>query len=247
MNKKRFLKILILFILLIICVILILASGYKIISWLKDNNRNKEIIDTIHEKAVVLDKNNKYNVDLQELRRINSETVGWIKLENTNIEYPIVQTTDNSFYLNHSFDKSYNEAGWIFADYRNNLDGTDKNIVIYGHNRRDGSMFDSLKKVLTDEWYNNEENMKVHVIIGDEEQEYIIFSAYKIKKEDYYLTTHFNNDNEYQAYINRAKEKSIKNFNIDVGIDDKLITLSTCANDNNYRVVLHAKKMDFDF
>lgn len=69
-------------------------------------------------------------MDLQELRRINPETVGWIKLENTNIEYPIVQTTDNSFYLNHSFDKSYNEAGWIFADYRNKLDGTDKNIVI---------------------------------------------------------------------------------------------------------------------
>ena len=89
MNKKRYLKILILFILLIICVILILISGYKIIIWSKDNNRNKEIIDTIHEKAVVIDKNNKYNVDLQELRRINPETVGWIKLENTNIEYPL--------------------------------------------------------------------------------------------------------------------------------------------------------------
>ena len=59
-------------------------------------------------------------------------------------EYPVVKGTNNSFYLNHCFDKSNNSAGWIFADYRNKFDNTDKNIVIYGHNMRDGSMFGSM-------------------------------------------------------------------------------------------------------
>lgn len=104
-------------------------------------------------------------------------------------------------------------------------------------------MFDSLNNILEDDWNSNEENTIIHIIIGDEEQEYIIFSAYKIQKETYYLTTHFINDNEFQEYINRAKVKSIKNFNVDVSLKDKLITLSTCANNKNFRVVVHAKKI----
>lgn len=138
-----------------ICICLIIISSYKIIMWSKDNNHNKKIMHNIYERAIVIEKNNKRHVDMQELRKINRDTVGWIKLENTNIEYPIVQTSDNRFYLDHSFDKSYNKAGWIFADCSNKLDGSDKNIVIYGHNRRDGSMFDSLNNILEDDWNSN--------------------------------------------------------------------------------------------
>ena len=71
-----------------------------------------------------------------------SQTVGMCKAFYD--EYPVVKGSNNSFYLNHCFDKSYNSAGWIFADYRNKFDNTDKNIVIYGHNMRDGSMFGSM-------------------------------------------------------------------------------------------------------
>ena len=77
------------------------------------------------------------------------------------MEYPVVRSTNNSFYLNHSFDKSKNLAGWIFADYKNKFDNTDKNIVIYGHNMRDDSMFGSLKNILNSDWYDNEENTNI--------------------------------------------------------------------------------------
>ena len=74
---------------------------------------------------------------------------------------------NNDFYLKHSFDKKYNAAGWIFADYRNKLDGSDKNIVVYGHNRQNGTMFSSLRNIL---------NQIIHNII------YIMLNYYNIKK-----------------------------------------------------------------
>ena len=88
-----------------------------------------------------------YELDFNKLFSVNNETVGWISVPNTSINYPVAKTNDNSFYLNHSFDKSKNTAGWIFADYRNSFNGQDKNIIVYGHNRMDSSMFATLKNL----------------------------------------------------------------------------------------------------
>jgi len=236
-GKKAFL-----YIVCSICVILIIISIYNIISWQKDNFYNQQIMKKIKEN-VEIDNTNKPNIDIAGLSAINSECVGWINVKGTNIQYPIVQTTNNEYYLKHSFDKSYNRAGWIFADFRNILDGTDKNIVIYGHNRKDGSMFGSLKNVLKKDWQDNKENRIITLMIGNELYEYEVFSVYSIEKEEYYLKTQFNNEEEYKNYLNRAKSKSVLDFQIDVSIKDKIITLSTCANNNNYRVVVHAKEV----
>ena len=159
------------------------------------------------------------------------------------MEYPVLRATNNSFYLNHSFDKSKNSAGWIFADYRNKFDGTDKNIIIYGHNMRDDSMFGSLKNILNSAWYDNEENTNITLYTENEKSIYKVFSIYKIESEDYYIKTEFSNDNEFEKFIETLKKRSIKNFNIDISKEDSILTLSTCANNNKYRVVLHAKKM----
>lgn len=93
-------------------------------------------------------KMNLIDVDFSELKEMNSSIAGWIKLGGTNINYPFVQGNDNSYYLTHSFNKSGNQAGWIFLDYRNNKDEYDKNTIIYGHALQTGSMFGSLKDVL---------------------------------------------------------------------------------------------------
>ena len=159
------------------------------------------------------------------------------------MEYPVVKTTNNSFYLNHSFDKSKNLAGWIFADCKNKFDNTDKNIVIYGHNMRDGSMFGSLKNILNSDWYDNEENTNITLFTENEKCIYKVFSVYKIENEDYYIKTEFSNDSEFEKFIETLKKRSIKNFNIDISKEDSILTLSTCANNNKYRVVLHAKKI----
>ena len=184
-----------------------------------------------------------YTIDFNKLKEQNKETVAWIKVNNTNIEYPVVKANNNNFYLNHSFDKSENLAGWIFADYRNKFDNTDKNIIIYGHNMRDGSMFGSLKNILNSDWYENEENTNITLYTENEKCIYKVFSIYKIESEDYYIKTEFSNDNEFEQFVNTIKNRSIKKFDIDVSKEDNILTLSTCANNNRYRIVLHAKKM----
>lgn len=122
-------------------------------------------------------------MNFEKLKQENSDTVAWLKVENTNIEIPVVQAKDNSYYLTHNFNKKYNVAGWVFADYKNKFDETDKNIVVYGHNMRDDSMFGSLKNVINEEWYDNKDNQYITFITENEYQTYQIFSIYQTEKK----------------------------------------------------------------
>jgi len=198
-------------------------------------------IDTDNDNNEVTE--DRYEINFSGLKEVNSDIVGFLKVKGTDIEYPVVKGLNNDFYLNHSFDKTSNSAGWIFADYRNKFDGTDKNTVIYGHNRRDGSMFFTLKNILNEEWYNNQENLKVKFITENEETTYEVFSVYQTEAEDYYIKTSFKDNTEYAKFIETITKRSKNDFNIDVTIEDTVLTLSTCANNNKYRVVLHAKKI----
>ena len=151
-KNKKYKEVIYYLIVYMILLFILIYSGIKIYKWYKDKTSNKEIVEQIKETVVVEDKNEykeEYTIDFNKLKEQNKETVAWIKVNNTNIEYPVVKANNNNFYLNHSFDKSENLAGWIFADYRNKFDNTDKNIIIYGHNMRDGSMFGSLKNMDT--------------------------------------------------------------------------------------------------
>ena len=128
-------------------------------------------------------------------------------------------------------------------DCNNKNYSEDKNVVIYGHNRRDGSMFGTLKNVLSEEWQKNNENLIFPFITENKDVKYEVFSIYKIEKEDYYITTNFKNDEEFLTFIKKIKSRSLKDFGVEVTSDDNILTLSTCADNNNFRVVLHAKKM----
>lgn len=234
--------------------LILIYSLIQIGKWYIHNKKNEKIMEEIsssitivkeeQNKEVEKSEENSYKVDFDTLKNVNSDTIAFLKVNGTQIEYPIVKTTNNEYYLKHSFDKKNNAAGWIFADYQNKFDGYDKNIVIYGHNRKNGTMFSTLKNVLNKNWYENEENLKIQLITEDDYFIYEVFSVYKIKKEEYYLQTNFKNDETYLRFIETLKKRSIKNFDIDVNEQDQILTLSTCANDNNYRVVLHAKKMN---
>ena len=170
---------------------------------------------------------------------------GYLKINGTDIEYIVVQGTDNDYYLKHDFQKRENKSGWIFADYRNKIDGTDKNVIIYGHNMRNGQMFSNLKSVLTNEWFENTIDKNVIFITKKsiKADSYQIFSVYEIKDEDEYTKTNFDN-NEFEDYINQMKSRSKYDFGIDITKDDSIITLSTCSNSNKNRIVVHAKKVD---
>lgn len=243
-NKKVMIIRIILFIIIIVCVI-------NIIKWLLENKKNKDLLNDMTTLVKVANTINieeteveQYTVEFEKLKDKNPDIFAWIKVKGTSIEYPIVQAKDNLYYLTHSLDNNYNSAGWIFADYRNKIDGTDKNLVIYGHNRRDGSMFGTLKDVLKKEWYDTSENQYITFETEDKPEIYQVFSVYQIKAEDYYIKTDFNNDKEFEDFINTIKSRSIKDFKNEVTKADNIITLSTCGNDNRYRVVLHAKKME---
>lgn len=245
-NPKKYIS----FILQLIFWGILIYSLTEIIKWYIHNKQNEEIMEEISDAIIVIEDmeeervettENSYKIDFEALKKVNNDTVAFLKVNGTEIEYPIVKTTNNDYYLNHSFNKSYNAAGWIFADYRNKLDTSDKNIIIYGHNRKNGTMFSSLKNILNKQWYSNKDNLKIKLITETEEFVYEVFSVYQIEKEAYYLQTDFINNEEFTSFINTLKNRSITDFGIDVTFEDQILTLSTCANDNDYRVVLHAK------
>lgn len=241
------------FLILILSTILI-VSTINIILFLVDiktnNGDNKKIIKDVTLDNKHIDKNNnKKNdnnskeIDFNKLLSINEDTKGWIKYNNDKINYPIVQSNDNSYYLKKSFNGKTNQSGTIFMDYRNKS-FSDKNVVIFGHAMTDGSMFGSLKDVFKKDFFNNKENNYIKIIdTNNQKFTYQIFSYYIIEKEEYYITTSFNNDSSFNKFINTISKRSYKNFKIKVTKDDNILTLSTCSGTGNTtkRKVVHAK------
>lgn len=249
-KKEKKTKYIITKIIQLVLIGIIICSGIHICKWLIDNKESKQIKEELTD-TVIMDKKKEtndgklqaedYNIDFEKLKNINQDVAGWLKVNNTNIEYPVVHTKNNEFYINHSLNRNSNGAGWIFADYRNKLDGTDKNIIIYGHNRKDQSMFGSLHKVLEKEWCENLANRNLVYITPDEKSNYEVFSVYIIANEEYYITTQFN-QGQFSNFINKIKKRSTYDFKVDVNEDDTILTLSTCSG-SQYRTVLHAKKI----
>lgn len=212
---------------------------------------NNDIIDT--EDKQLIDETNDYyrfikmpliNVDLTNLQNQNNDTIGWIQVNGTNINYPIVQTRNNDYYLKHDFTKKYNDGGWIFADYRNNL-VNDKNLIIYGHARLNLTMFGTLKNVIKANWYTNNDNHLVRLSTINSNMSYQVFSTYVIEAEDYYIKTDFNNNEDYLKFLNEIKSRSVYNYGVNLDENDRILTLSTCYTDNK-RVVLHAKLIKYE-
>ena len=267
--KRRKIKIkwknIILILIIITSSITLLISIFNIIKWKIDSNKTnyeitniqeninvEEIQDTenteIIEPVIEVPKENPYwdyinmnmiNVDFNGLKRTNPDVVGWLKVNGTNINYPFVQSSDNNYYLTHSFNKSYNGGGWVFLDYRNN--GTNnKNTIIYAHGRSDKTMFGTLKNVLNNGWLNNTNNYVIKISTETENSLWQIFSVYRIPTTSDYLQTNFNDETEYQNFLDMIKDRSSHNFDTNVASTDNILTLSTCYN-NSDKIVVHAK------
>ncbi len=250
-------------ILIILCLIIILFSLYTIFKWFTDNYKIRQINKKI-DNDININNNDKkgelinppknknsnyyyysnipfYEVSFSILSTLNEDTVAYIRLRGTNIKYPIVQTSNNNYYLTHSFDKTTNKAGWIFLDYKNNINDLDDNTVIYGHARLDNTMFGSLKNVLSKDWQSDPDNYVIFISTPIENMIFQIFSIYTIKSEGYYITTNFENKALKQAWIDTMKKRNISKINTEVDINDKILTLSTCQNYQDRRIVVHSK------
>lgn len=262
-RKKLNVKNLCLLIFFLVMLIVFLFSLIKVIMWIIDNNNTNDIIKKVantyeineksYDNEVIINENEKdiyfdymnlkfIDVDINKLKTFNPDTIGFIKVMGTNINYPFVQSTDNDYYLNRSYDKTYNNAGWIFLDYRNN-EFNDKNTIIYGHGRINGTMFGSLKDTLKSSWQDNKDNYIIKISTEKENSIWQIFSVYKIATTSDYLQTTFS-DNEFESFISLIKGRSSYNFETNVTNEDKVLTLSTCYNDND-KMVVHAKLIKY--
>ena len=163
----------------------------------------------------------KFKVDFESLKKINPDTVAWIKINGIDLSFPVV-------------------ASPVLAA---TVDAISENIIIYGHNRKDGTMFSTLPQILNPDWYNNEENKYITLITEQGEFKYEVFSIYQIKVEEYYLQTNFKSVKEYLNFLNTLKSRSTKDYGVELNANDKILTLSTCGKENKFRVVLHAKQV----
>ena len=223
--KERFIIILIVFF-----SITMILSLIGIISWLSENKNVRDIVKE-EEKYLIKDDDVIY-LD-KGIFSDNPDTVGWIRVEGTSINYPVVQYTDNDYYLKHDFKKEKNSAGWIFMDYQNSSD--DQNIVIYGHHRRDGSMFGSIDLLFDSDFYKEHSN-EIIFITEDEVLVYKIFSVYKASSYDSYNLINFDS---FDDEIIKIKNNSEINFEIDFENVSQILTLSTCHGNNKDRLVVH--------
>ena len=213
----------------IISSIIIIILIYNITSYYYSYKKDLEFKEKIAE------------YDFDKLKEINTDIVGFIEVDNTNISYPVVKSSDNRYYLNHSYKKEKNNIGSIFLDYRNDLDNLSKNNIIYGHGRLDNTMFGSLNNLLDSNNLDSKESYYITLSTPKSIMTFKIFSVYTIPKEGYYIKTYFSSNKYFKEFLETIMKRSIYNFNTDVSTNDKILTLSTCKDNFGKRVVVHAK------
>ena len=146
---------------LIICIGVFCFSAYELIKIFLEYNEGAQEYHKIEQytNEPVESGSSEFSVDYEGLRAINDEIVGWIRVPDTTINYPIMQTGNNDYYLSYTFERNTNIAGSIFMDYRNAADFSDRNTIIYGHNMYySGVMFGTLYKTANSSWYTNPDN-----------------------------------------------------------------------------------------
>ena len=208
---------------------------------IKDNNQNEnktpEEPSIPNEDTTPKDNRNPIIVALKEL---NDETVGWLNVPGTNIDYPVVKAKDNAYYLRHNFKKEKDYNGWVFMNYLNSAEMLDKNTIIFAHNRYYSNiMFGTLNKVGKKTWYQNIKDNLITYSDINKEMKWEVFAAYTVPVTDDYLETNFSTDEDFNNFIKMIRSRSVISSDLEIKSTDKILTLSTCA-DINTRFVVHA-------
>lgn len=180
-------------------------------------------------------------INFASLKSVNPQTVAWLKVNGTNINYPVVQTSDNDYYLSHSFNGSNNSHGWVFMDYEDSPDFSSQNTVIYAHGRPEGDMFGTLKETLSNTWRDEHNNHIVETVTTQGEvMLWEVFSTYIVETTNDYIQTSFASNRQFESLLNTIKSRSNFDYGVPLDSSDKILTLSTCY-DQYSRMVLHAK------
>ncbi len=226
---------------------LVLISSYLIFKEKKQNEKQEntfeDLIEIVEEN---IENQEERKIDINKLYEENKDIVGWLKIDNTTINYPIMQNiNDPNYYLHRDFYKNYSSYGTPYMAKQCNLNSD--NIVIYGHHMKNNKMFGELEKYKSKDFYNNHKIITFTTL--EKEYSYEIFAVFKTTVYTkntfrYYENINFENKKMYNDFINICKDKSLYQTGIEIKDKEKLITLSTCEYSNkNSRLVIVARKI----
>lgn len=167
----------------------------------------------------------------EELDKVNHDIVGWVSVEGTKLHNPVLQAEDNDYYLNRNFTRESSRAGSVFMDFRNDITDMSRNTVLYGHAMRNDTMFGSLKK-FGDQDYADEHPV-IYVDTLYEGYDIEVFAAYETTIDFYYIETDFATNEAFETFLGEVESRSLIDMPVEVGQDDRIVTLSTCNNSVN--------------
>lgn len=181
--------------------------------------------------------------DPSALAEINPDSIGFLYIPGIDVKLPVVQSADNNEYLKKSITGTYSVSGTLFVDYR--LDGLNaRNVIIYGHNMKDGSMFNGLHRYKQSAFYENGNNSTFYFFVGDDIYEYKIYSVYtdNVYTTESYATS-YEDDAAFEEYIQYTQEHALYDTGVEVTAQDTIMTFSTCTSDDDVRLLVHAVRV----
>lgn len=230
-NKKR---------LICIVIFLIVIAVAGVIYYIKYQNANKQTGEKILEEikideSKITNEKTERMLKVEELQKSNPDVIGWLEIEGTKVNYPVVQGEDNDYYLTHDYNKKEASGGALFLDKAYEFTKPSSNLLIYGHRHEQGIMFEDLTKYQKESFYKQHPNIKFTT--NNEESEYEIISVflsrvyYKSEKNvfRYYFFIDAQNEEEYNEYVKNCKSASLYDTGKTAKYGDQLMTLSTCS------------------
>ena len=237
-------------IVIVVCLVIAGFSGWNLYKELHEYKESKETYEKLTPEVVIENPDtNEVDTaplfDWEKLKQINEDFVGWIRLDDSTVDYPFVQGTDNEYYLRHLFDGTYNNSGCVFMDVNNNRDFSDENTILYAHNMKNGTMFASIEKYKDASYYDGHKVIHIYT----EAATYDVYPVAGIVTDgqDDYVRTSFNDDNDFMSYVNRFVSSSTFTSEQSIESTDRIVMLSTCNYDrSDGRYVLIGKLVQED-
>ncbi len=177
-------------------------------------------------------------IDFETLQGINEDIVGWIEVEGTDISYAVLFDEDDLYYLDHNYKREYSFSGSIFMQHYNDAEFTDFNTVLYGHNMGSGTMFAQLHRFEKESFFDEHDTIIVYT--PNARLTYHIFAAYRTDNSNQMVVFKYDTKEDREAYLERIFEHTYSNFDEDVPVteEDRIITLSTCIGNPDYRYLV---------
>lgn len=236
---------------ILIFILSICAIIYYFYNANKDKNKYQDVLNNINiDEEQVTEERTERMLQVEELKKENQDIVGWIEIEGTNINFPVLQGTDNQYYMEHTYTKEYSKGGSIFLDKSYDWNIPSTNLLLYGHNNKNGTMFQNLLKYKDESFYKEHPTIRFTTINDDCQYEIISAFLSRVYYQDetdvfrYYYFVNADNETEYNSYIEESKKASLYNTGITAEYGDQLLTLSTCSyHTEDGRFVVVAKKV----